>query len=151
SSARRARSSSATRSTRSARSSWAAACTTTRTAGTPSPRRRRRSSCLRTTPRRGGRSPRNACRSRSRRTSGAPAGRGSGWGGDKVVSVAGAVAAREVLGAGLLDEIVISQVPIVLGDGIPWFGGTQNGPFRLSDPEVIQADGVTHLRYQVKR
>jgi dihydrofolate reductase len=71
--------------------------------------------------------------------------------GDKVVSIAGAVTAREVLGAGLLDEIVISQVPIVLGAGIPWFGGTKNGPFRLSDPEVIQADGVTHLRYQVRK
>jgi dihydrofolate reductase len=71
--------------------------------------------------------------------------------GDKNVSVAGSVAAREVLAAGLLDEIVISQVPIVLGSGLPWFGGTKGGPFRLSDPEVIAAPGVTHLRYQVIR
>jgi dihydrofolate reductase len=71
--------------------------------------------------------------------------------GDKVVSVAGSVTAREVLAAGLLDEIVISQVPIVLGAGLPWFAGTKGAPFRLSDPEVIEAPGVTHLRYQVIR
>ena len=71
--------------------------------------------------------------------------------GDKVVSVAGSVTAREVLAAGLLDEIVISQVPIVLGEGLPWFAGTGGAPFRLEDPEVIAAAGVTHLRYRVKR
>ena len=71
--------------------------------------------------------------------------------GDRVVSVAGSVTARACLAAGLLDEIVISQVPIVLGEGLPWFAGTQGAPFRLEDPEVIAAEGVTHLRYRVKR
>jgi dihydrofolate reductase len=70
--------------------------------------------------------------------------------GDKDVSIAGATATREVLDAGLLDEIVVSLVPVILGEGIPWFVGSR-GPVRLSDPEVIEDRGVTHLRYRVQR
>jgi dihydrofolate reductase len=70
--------------------------------------------------------------------------------GDKDVSIAGATAAREVLDAGLLDEIVVSLVPVILGEGIPWFAGSK-GPVTLSDPEVIEDEGVTHLRYRVER
>ena len=68
--------------------------------------------------------------------------------GGKDVSIAGATATREVLDAGLLDEIVVSLVPVILGEGIPWFAGSR-GPVTLSDPEVIEDKGVTHLRYQV--
>jgi dihydrofolate reductase len=70
--------------------------------------------------------------------------------GGQHVSVAGATAAREVLDAGLLDEIVVSLVPVIMGDGIPWFAGAR-GPVTLSDPEIIADEGVTHLRYQVLR
>jgi dihydrofolate reductase len=69
--------------------------------------------------------------------------------GERVVSVAGAHAAREALAAGLLDEIVVNLIPVIMGDGIPWFAGTANAPWRLSDPEVVQAPGVTHLHYRV--
>jgi dihydrofolate reductase len=69
--------------------------------------------------------------------------------GDGNVAVAGAHVARECLAAGLLDEIAVSLIPVVKGDGIPWFAGTGNAPWRLSDPEVIEAPGVTHLRYRV--
>ena len=70
--------------------------------------------------------------------------------GDKDVGIAGATATREVLDAGLLDEIVVSLVPVILGEGIPWFAGSK-GPVRLSDPEVFEDAGVTHLRYAVLR
>lgn len=70
--------------------------------------------------------------------------------GDKDISIAGATAARAVLDAGHLDEIVVSLVPVILGEGIPWFAGAQ-GPVALSDPEVIEDEGVTHLRYRVQR
>jgi dihydrofolate reductase len=69
--------------------------------------------------------------------------------GARVVSVAGADVARQCLAAGLLDEIVVSLVPVILGGGKPWFAGTENAPWRLSDPEVVEAPGVTHLRYRV--
>src|SRR5918997_774728 len=68
--------------------------------------------------------------------------------GGKDVSIAGARATREVMDAGLLDEIVVSLVPVILGEGIPWFAGS-HGPVRLSDPEVVTDAGVTHLRYAV--
>ncbi len=71
--------------------------------------------------------------------------------GDKVVSVAGAHAARACLDAGLLDEIAVNLVPVILGDGIPFFAGIANGPVRLEDPTVVEAAGVTHLHYVVRR
>ncbi|HEY6759102.1 MAG TPA: dihydrofolate reductase family protein, partial [Baekduia sp.] len=71
-------------------------------------------------------------------------------GGGRVVSVAGAATARSCLDAGLLDEIVVNLVPIVLGDGIPFFAGAC-GPVALEEPEIVAAPGVTHLRYRVAR
>jgi dihydrofolate reductase len=71
--------------------------------------------------------------------------------GDGVVGVAGAAVARECLAAGLLDEVVINLVPVVMGRGIPFFAGVANAPVRFEDPEVIEAPGVTHLRYRVRR
>lgn len=70
--------------------------------------------------------------------------------GDKDVSIAGPTVTRGVLDAGLLDEITVSLVPVILGAGIPWFAGSK-GPVRLSDPEVYEDRGVTHLRYSVLR
>jgi dihydrofolate reductase len=71
--------------------------------------------------------------------------------GDLDVAVAGGAVARECLAAGLLDEVMINLVPVVLGEGIPFFAGVANGPVRFEDPEVIEAPGVTHLRYRVRR
>lgn len=68
--------------------------------------------------------------------------------GGKEVSIAGATATRAVLDAGLLDEITVSLVPVILGAGLPWFAGSR-GPVQLSDPEVFEDAGVTHLRYSV--
>jgi dihydrofolate reductase len=68
----------------------------------------------------------------------------------KDVSVAGAQASRACLDAGLLDVIQVSLVPVILGAGIAWFAGA-DGPVRLHDPEVVEAPGVTHLRYRVQR
>ena len=68
--------------------------------------------------------------------------------GGKDLSVAGGMATRVVMDAGLLDEIVVSLVPVILGEGVPWFAGS-HGPVRLSDPEVVTDAGVTHLRYAV--
>jgi dihydrofolate reductase len=71
--------------------------------------------------------------------------------GDRVVSVAGAAVARACLDAGLLDEIWVNLVPVVLGAGIPFLAGAASAPVRLEDPEVVEAAGVTHLRYRVRR
>jgi dihydrofolate reductase len=71
--------------------------------------------------------------------------------GDGDVGVAGGAVARECLAAGMLDEIMINLVPVVLGRGIPFLAGVANAPVRFEDPEVIEAPGVTHLRYRVRR
>lgn len=70
--------------------------------------------------------------------------------GDKNVVIASAKIARQALDAGLLDEISVSLVPVLLGKGIPWFENLESGPVRLTDPEVIQGTGVTHLVYRVR-
>jgi dihydrofolate reductase len=70
--------------------------------------------------------------------------------GDKVVSVAGAAAARACLDAGLLDEVYINLVPVAIGSGVPFLAGIA-GTVRFEDPEVIEAPGVTHLRYRVRK
>ncbi len=68
-----------------------------------------------------------------------------------MVSVAGGAVARRCLTAGLLDEVVVNLVPVVLGEGIPFLAGTAGAPVRFHDPEVVEAVGVTHLRYRVRR
>jgi dihydrofolate reductase len=68
--------------------------------------------------------------------------------GDRVVAVAGGETARACLDAGLIDEVAVNLVPVILGRGIPFFAGVA-APVRLSDPDVVEAEGVTHLRYRV--
>ena len=70
---------------------------------------------------------------------------GDGWVG------VGSKVASQCLDAGLLDEIHVDLVPVVLGGGIPFFEGLSSGPFVLEGPDVVEGDGVTHLRYRVKR
>lgn len=48
--------------------------------------------------------------------------------------------------AGLLDEVIVHQVPILLGGGTPLFPQSTS-PRELSRIEVVCAPDVTHLRY----
>jgi dihydrofolate reductase len=68
----------------------------------------------------------------------------------KDVFVMGGGAATEALKAGLVDEVVLHQVPILLGGGRRFF---QELPehVRLNLVEAVPAPGVTHLRYEVAR
>lgn len=68
--------------------------------------------------------------------------------GDKDVVVMGADVARQVLRAGLLDEIRIHLVPILLGTGIPLFDGEQ-AELTLEGKPVTGT--VTHLRFRVAK
>lgn len=70
--------------------------------------------------------------------------------GDKWVAVASPDIARQCLDLGLLDEICVDLVPVLLGDGIPFLAALKRSPVWLSNPAVIEGDGVTHLRYRVK-
>jgi len=69
--------------------------------------------------------------------------------GQKSVVIASPNIAQQVLQLGLLDEIAISLVPVLLGDGIPFFA-KHGAPIALTDPATVQGCGVTHLRFAVK-
>lgn len=68
--------------------------------------------------------------------------------GDKYVSLMGASVPQQCLRAGLLDEIQIHLVPLLLGDGVRLFDHL-GGPVELETMEVVDAPGVTHLRFKV--
>jgi dihydrofolate reductase len=69
--------------------------------------------------------------------------------GDRTVAVATPSITQQYLNAGVLDEIIVSQVPVLLGRGIRFFDNLEKTPIRLSDPTVHQGKGVTHLTYTV--
>lgn len=71
--------------------------------------------------------------------------------GDRIVGVAGPDVARQCLDLGLLDEIRIELVPVLLGQGVPFFDRAAHPPVMFDNPEVIEGDRVTHLRYRLRR
>jgi len=73
--------------------------------------------------------------------------------GDKDVLVHGAgVIVQHALAAGLLDEVAIHLVPILLNDGRRLFERHSLEQRRLERIRVLEGeDGVTHLRYRVRR
>jgi dihydrofolate reductase len=67
----------------------------------------------------------------------------------KDVSLAGgAQAARQYLGADLVDEMEINLVPILLGDGARLFDDLGVGNPRLAHVRTVAAPGVTHLKFE---
>jgi dihydrofolate reductase len=72
--------------------------------------------------------------------------------GDKNVTVAGgANTAQQFLKAGLLDELQLHVVPLLLGGGLRLFEGVGAEEVELETTRVIEAPGVTHLRFRVVR
>jgi dihydrofolate reductase len=69
--------------------------------------------------------------------------------GEKTVVIASPNIAQQCLNAGLLDEIVVSLIPILLGEGIPYFANLKGTPILLDGPRVIEGAGVTNLSYAV--
>jgi dihydrofolate reductase len=66
--------------------------------------------------------------------------------GDKDALVLGAEVARQLLTAGLLDELRIHLVPLLLGKGTPLFAGERAALAAEGKPVV---GAVTHLRYRL--
>jgi len=71
--------------------------------------------------------------------------------GDRWVSVAGASIAQQLLRAGRLDEIQVSVAPLLLGGGVRLLDHIGADPIALEQTRVIESEGVTHLRYRVRR
>jgi dihydrofolate reductase len=68
--------------------------------------------------------------------------------GKDVLVNGGAQAVQQYLRAGLLDEMLISLVPLVLGGGARLLDDLGDAPPHLEQVEAIEAPGVTHLRYR---
>lgn len=60
----------------------------------------------------------------------------------------GADVARQLLRAGLLDEVRIHLVPVLLGEGTRLFAGERAELVPVGKPV---AGAVTHLRYRVSK
>lgn len=69
--------------------------------------------------------------------------------GDKSIGAGGADITRQLLKAGLLDEIGIDLVPVLLGSGVRLFEHLGIEPIELETTSVSQGPGVTHLRFRV--
>lgn len=71
--------------------------------------------------------------------------------GDRIVDVAAGDVGGQALRLGLVDQVVMNVVPVVFGEGRPYFGSAA-GEVTLSDPSLIaQGHGVTHLLYDVPK
>jgi dihydrofolate reductase len=70
--------------------------------------------------------------------------------GDKDVAIQGGVTLTAAIAAGLVDEIVIHQVPVLLGGGRRLFNDLPD-QVRLVLVDAAQAAGVTHLHYRIEK
>jgi dihydrofolate reductase len=68
----------------------------------------------------------------------------------KDVTIASANVAQQALTLGLVDEVCVSLVPVLLGEGIPYFANL-GGRVLLEDPVAVQGRRALHLRYPVRR
>src|SRR3954453_12484193 len=70
---------------------------------------------------------------------------------DKFVTIASANIIQQALNLALVDELCVSQVPVLFGSGVRYFGDVVGGHVMLEDPVVIQGTRALHLRYPVRR
>jgi dihydrofolate reductase len=66
-----------------------------------------------------------------------------------VTVVGGASTAQQLLNAGLVDEIEVGIAPVLLGGGLRFFGDLVAESIALECTQVVQALGVTNLRFRV--
>jgi dihydrofolate reductase len=71
--------------------------------------------------------------------------------GDDDVTIMSPTIIQQALDLGLVDEVCISLVPVLFGEGIAYFGPLQHGHLLLEDPVVQQGRRALQLRYPVRR
>jgi dihydrofolate reductase len=69
--------------------------------------------------------------------------------GQDVALAGGAAVAQQCLAAGLVDELDLSVVPVLLGDGARLFANLHGAGLELEQLRAVEAPGVTHLKYRV--
>ena len=71
--------------------------------------------------------------------------------GGQDVTIASAKITQQALDLGLADEVCVSLVPVLFGEGVPYFTKLDRGHQLLDDPIVVQGRRALHLRYPVRR
>lgn len=72
--------------------------------------------------------------------------------GDKnTVIMGGANIAQQAINLGLVDELNLSEIGVILGDGIKLWDNIDVRDVELERTRVIEGTGVTHLQYRVVR
>jgi dihydrofolate reductase len=71
--------------------------------------------------------------------------------GGRIWVLGGGDVVRQLLEAGLLDTVEIGVIPVVIGSGLPAFGGAQADRWLELDFAKPLATGAVHLRYRVRR
>ena len=71
--------------------------------------------------------------------------------GDRTIAVASPSLAQQYLNADLLDEIHVSVIPVLLGEGVRFFDGLTGAPIELESAQVVKDRLATHLSYRVRR
>ena len=61
----------------------------------------------------------------------------------------GAGVIGQFLAAGLVDEFELHVSPVLLGAGVPLFGGGLDAPVRVEPTRVLSSPAAAHLRYRV--
>ena len=69
--------------------------------------------------------------------------------GQDVSLAGGASVSNQYLAAGLVDEIDVSIAPVILGGGERLFDGLERDALELEQVRVVEAPGVTHIKYVV--
>jgi len=71
---------------------------------------------------------------------------------DKIVYIGGgANTAQQYLQAGLVDELHINLVPVIFGEGIRLFDNLREAKIYLDKLDVVEGDGVTHIKYRIDK
>jgi dihydrofolate reductase len=70
---------------------------------------------------------------------------------DKDVSIASANVIQQALNLGLVDEVAVSLVPVLFGEGKAYFGRLDDGHLMLEDPDVVKGHRAVHLVFKVRR
>ena len=70
-------------------------------------------------------------------------------GGKDVMLWGGGNIAQQYLAAGLLDELELHVVPVLLGDRARLFDNLGDAEVNLEQARVVEAPGVTHLKYRL--
>lgn len=68
----------------------------------------------------------------------------------EIVGIQGGVTSTAAIAAGLVDELVLHQVPVLLGGGRPFFHELPHH-VRLELIAATPAAGVTHLHYRIEK